>query len=341
MTDWIVRRWARYGHERLYAETPGGTALGYLDVKTGLFHSDDVSNLPLLERAIADHLAMKSRPAPVARADAEAASESPVPSTAVPPADVPSATAAAAPVPASAPVAELSADPGPAPRPAQVPDVIAPLAPEQQQAAGWEDISGARPGAAARERAIAERQAAPVRTVLARLLGVKTDERAWRIGADGEEAVAAQLAKLGPTWRLLHAVRVGDRGSDIDHVVIGPGGVFTVNAKHHPKTSVWVGGDTFMVNGQRVPYIRNSRHEARRAARLLTEHTGFPVAVTGIVAVMGAHNGFTIKEQPHDGAVVVVQRKRISQYLLGLGARLSVREVEAIFDVARRSTTWQ
>ena len=28
MVQWVVRRWARYGHERLYAETPGGTALG-------------------------------------------------------------------------------------------------------------------------------------------------------------------------------------------------------------------------------------------------------------------------------------------------------------------------
>lgn len=57
MTDWIVRRWARYGHERLYAETPGGTALGYLDLKTGRYHSDDLNNLPLLEKAIGDHLA--------------------------------------------------------------------------------------------------------------------------------------------------------------------------------------------------------------------------------------------------------------------------------------------
>jgi len=57
VTDWIVRRWARYGHERLYAETPGGTALGYLDLKTGRYHSDDLSNLPLLEKAIGDHLA--------------------------------------------------------------------------------------------------------------------------------------------------------------------------------------------------------------------------------------------------------------------------------------------
>jgi hypothetical protein len=134
---------------------------------------------------------------------------------------------------------------------------------------------------------------------------------------------------------------VRERGSEIDHVVIGPAGVFTLNAKHHPRTSVWVGGDTFMVNGQQVPCIRNSWHEVRRAARLLTEQAGFPVAVTGLIAVMGAHNGLTVKEQPKGGAVVVVQRKRLSQHLSNLPATLTPREIDAVYEVARRSTTWR
>jgi hypothetical protein len=154
-------------------------------------------------------------------------------------------------------------------------------------------------------------------------------------------AVAAQLAKLGPEWRVLHSIEVGDRGSDIDHVVIGPGGVLTMNAKNHPNTNIWVGGDTFMINGQRVPYIRNSRHEAKRAARLLTEQVGCPVIVLGVIAVMGAQRGFKIKQQPEDGAVVIVQRRRIAQYVQGLPRRLTDREIEAIHDVARRSTTWR
>lgn len=143
------------------------------------------------------------------------------------------------------------------------------------------DLAGRRPGQAVREQAVALRQAAPVRTLVARVLGVHTDERAYRIGADGEEAVAARLARLGPAWRVLHAVPVGRGDSDIGHVVIGPGGVFTVNAKHHPDANVWVGGNTFLVNGHRQPYVRNGRHEAQRASRLLTARTGFPVLVTG------------------------------------------------------------
>jgi hypothetical protein len=235
VTAWIVHRWARYGHERLYAETPGGTALGYLDVKTGRYHSDDVTNLPLLEKAVSDHLAALQPAAPPA-------------------------------VPA-APEQMVNAE---APGPVVQPTPSQPAASEPAQPE-WTDISGTRAGAAAREQALAERAAqGRTRHLVARLVGARTEERAWRIGADGEQAVAAQLTRLGPSWRVLHAVRVGDHGSDIDHVVIGPAGVFTVNAKHHPNTSIWVGGDTFMVNSQRVPYVRNSRHEARRAARRLS-----------------------------------------------------------------------
>jgi hypothetical protein len=305
VTEWIVRRWARYGHERLYAETPAGTALGYLDVKTGRYHSDDLSSLPLLEKAIGDHLATQQiavQPAPEQVAEPEAA-------------------------PAVEVVAAVVEEPTSAEAPA---------------AAEWVDISGTRAGSAAREQAIAARAAqGRFKGFLARAFDVKTDERAWRIGADGEEAVAAQIAKLGPEWRVLHAVRVGERGSDIDHVLIGPPGVFTVNTKHHPNSSVWIGGDTFMINGQRVPYIRNSRHEASRAARLLTEQVGFPVDAVGVIAVMGAHKGFTVKKQPEDGAVIVVPRKRLSQYLRKLSTRLQPREIDAIYDVARRSTTWR
>jgi hypothetical protein len=299
VTDWNIRRWKRYGHDRVYAETPGGTTLGYLDLKTNRLHADDVSNLPILQAAIAEHLATTAAP----EMNAEHRPEE---------TGMREATGFAQALPSP------------------------PAVPPSQ----WVDLSQTRAGAAAREQANAAREAAPFRTALARLLGVKTEERAWRIGADGEQAVAAQLAKLGPGWHVLHAVRVGENGSDIDLIVIGLGGVFTVNAKHHPNGNIWVAGETFMVNGQRTQYIRNSRHEAKRAGRLLSEHVGYPVSATGIIAVMGAQRGFTIKEQPADRSVVVLKRKKISHFLAEEPIRLTPEQVNALFDIARRSTTW-
>lgn len=125
-------------------------------------------------------------------------------------------------------------------------------------------------GAAARAERDRVNREAPVLNFVVRLLGVKTDEGAWRVGANGEEKVARELAKLGPGWHNLHAVEVGDRGSDIDHVVIGPPGVITINTKCHPRGKAWVGERMIMISGQKTDYLRNSRFEAKRAGKLLS-----------------------------------------------------------------------
>jgi hypothetical protein len=216
--------------------------------------------------------------------------------------------------------------------PASVPTVS--LLPDQ-------DLALTAPGAAARMQAVAKREAAPIHTFVARALRVKTDERSWRIGADAEEEVARRLDGLGPHWRVLHAIPVGDRDSDIDHLVIGPAGVFTINTKHHPDANVWVRGDTFKVNGQNQHYVRNSRHEAQRAARLLSAKALFDVEARGIIAVMGASHGFTVKEQPADGAVTVVTRRALAKHLTGMPDLLGWPSIERIYEVARHLATWQ
>ncbi|MGQ0845456.1 MAG: nuclease-related domain-containing protein [Sporichthyaceae bacterium] len=223
----------------------------------------------------------------------------------------------------------------------QVPTGIAPSIPRQStghaEERPWHDLAENRPGAAAHAQAVAAREAAPTRTLLARLIGVHTDERAWRLGARGERRVAAQLARLGPAWRVLHAVEVGDRGSDIDHVLVGPGGVFTLNAKHHPGARMWVRGDDVGVNGRRVPYVRNSRHEAARAARLLSEACRFPVVVTGVVVPIAIAD-LDVSRAPDD--VLVIPRGALVRGLRRLPTVLEPATVEYVYDRARRSDTW-
>lgn len=205
----------------------------------------------------------------------------------------------------------------------------------------WLDLATNSAGASARAQARLAREAALVKTFLARALCVHTDERAWRIGADGEEKVASQLAravKKDQRWRILHAVPVGDRGSDIDHIVIGPGGVFTINTKHHPGATIWAGGNTFHVNGSRQYYVRNSRHEATRAARLLASVCGFGVHFKGLIVTV--NTGRLTVKAPADG-VRVVDCRQLAAWLGRLGDVLSPTAVDAIYAAARRSMTWR
>lgn len=202
----------------------------------------------------------------------------------------------------------------------------------------WVDLAANKPGAEARAQATALKEAAPFRTFLARAFNVKTDERAWRIGADGEKEVARQLRKLGPQWRVIHAIPVGNRGSDIDHLVIGPTGVFTINTKTHPDARIWVHGDTIKVNGHNQPYVRNARHEAERAGRLLTRETGISTTVRGIVVFYGVRGGFTIKSQPED--VHVTTRREVAAWIRNRQRWLTDERIDTLYEAARRSTTW-
>lgn len=200
------------------------------------------------------------------------------------------------------------------------------------------DLASNVAGAAARAQRDAVNAEAPVRNLLARVLGVKTDERNWRIGAKGEQKIGRELTTLGPAWRVLHAIPVGDRGSDIDHLVIGPGGVYTLNAKCHPGGKAWIGERVVLVNGHRTDYLRNARFEARRTAKLLTSALHRPVDVQPVIVFVDLA-GITVKQQPDD--VHVITRRRVAAWFQGRPAILSAADIDTIYDVARLTRTWQ
>lgn len=321
--------WRRYGHDRLYVNLDD-RALGFRDMKTGTDHAEDGVDMTMLTALIEMHLPADqpaSEPVPVTDLDSGLTDRE------------------AAAVVAGARTSETT-EPAPVKR---VRQPAAPVDPISDPEPAWTDLALNRPGQAARERATEEwetrKAEKPVRAFLGRVLDVHTDERSWRIGADGEEAVGSLLDKMcrkDSRWRVLHSVPVGERGSDIDHLVIGPGGVFTINAKHHPKAKVWVGKDSLRVNGHTQPYIRNSRFEAKRATRLLTETCGFDVRVDALIVMFGVED-MTIKTEPgeRDGSTVYVKYRRQSiRWLTKQPTVLIDSHIEAIYEQARRSTTW-
>ncbi len=205
------------------------------------------------------------------------------------------------------------------------------------------DLEGARsdlanngPGQAVRTNAIAAERT-PVTPLRARVRRVQSDEPAWRMGEKVEQLVAADIGKLGERWHVLQAVPIGAEVSDINHLVIGPAGVLSLNAKHHRNAAVWVGGDVVMVNGYRQPDVRNSRLEAERVGRLLSTCCGLPVVAAGVVVSVNARS-VTIWDQPED--VHIIDRRRLPQWLLSLPTMLDRARVDRIFDAARQSSTW-
>ncbi len=321
MSELTETRWTRYGKDRVYVRTADGLDVGHVDLIAQCHVVKDLA----YEVAMNDCLA---RWCPAAEpADGTGLGDIPSPSApleASSPIGVLLTPSAVSPLTADAlleptqhadsdPIADLKVD---APR-----DLVANVA-----------------GAAVRAKRNEVNAQAPVLNLFARVLGVKTEERAWRVGAKGEEKVAAELARLGDGWHRLHAIEVGERGSDIDHVVIGPPGVFTLNAKRHPHGKAWVGERAIMINGQRTDYLRNSRFEGKRAAELLSRACDCNVVVTPVIVFVDL-DVFNVKQLPSD--VHVTTRKRLLDWFRSLPPTLAPDDVEMIFTQARQSTTWQ
>jgi hypothetical protein len=57
--------------------------------------------------------------------------------------------------------------------------------------------------------------------------------QAWQRGAVGEEIMAERLKDLPDTWRVLHDRRIPGSRANIDHIAIGPTGVWVIDAKRY------------------------------------------------------------------------------------------------------------
>jgi hypothetical protein len=288
-----VRRWKRYGKDRLYVRGPDGEAVGWVDLLSGRRTVSDPTNEAAFSATVDDWYLETTQ-----CRDASTAKHRPTPAL--------------------------------TPRPAE---------PRSHDLTTHVAGQGVRLQATRELAAMKERSR--VGTVIARTFDAKTEERSWRIGAEGEETVGRRLDSLtNQGWHVLHAVPVGKQGSDIDHVLVGPGGVFTVNTKNHPGGRVWVASHAIRVNGHPVRYLPKSRHEGERAHQLLSRAAGFAVPVQPVLILLTGTliPNVTIKQRPE--GVWILDRMDVPSAFRRTRNTLSAADVGAIFNAARQCTTW-
>lgn len=90
-------------------------------------------------------------------------------------------------------------------------------------------------------------------------------------GAEGERVTAAVLDRLpGEEWTVIHDVRwPGRRFANVDHVVIGPSGVFVVDSKNW-SGRIEVRDQVLRQNGyKREPAVAGAAEAALAVARLV------------------------------------------------------------------------
>jgi Nuclease-related domain len=157
------------------------------------------------------------------------------------------------------------------------------------------------------------------------------DAVAWRRGAAGERRTARLLAALERHgWAVLHDLAVPRSQANIDHLVIGPGGVFVIDSKRY-RGRLQLDGSGRLRHGSYplAPALRAVSFEADQAARVLTDPD---VVVVPVMAVHGAQVPWG--KVVMDGVPVVAARRLLSM-LRQLPAVLGPERVAVLADQAR------
>ncbi|MGY1578502.1 nuclease-related domain-containing protein [Streptomyces sp. MN13] len=185
-------------------------------------------------------------------------------------------------------------------------------------------------------RKIRELQPNPVLRLLDRF-SPESEIRSWSDGLTGERITGRRLDRLrGHGWYTLHAIQWAS-GADIDHLAIGPAGVFSINSKRHRGKSVWYGDAAITVNGVVQRHIAISQSEARRASRVLSRRCGVELVVRPVISVVHAAK---LRVKNADPPVLVLVAEHLDRVLSGLTPVLSSDQVAHIYEVARDARTW-
>jgi len=112
------------------------------------------------------------------------------------------------------------------------------------------------------------------------------ETRAWQRGAIGEQRTGRVLGDLERRgWRVLHDLAVPGSRANLDHLVIGPTGVFLVDSKQYRgRLQLTADGTLWYGRHPLTLVLRTVRFEADRASQLLAVPD---VPVAPVVAVHG------------------------------------------------------
>lgn len=163
------------------------------------------------------------------------------------------------------------------------------------------------------------------------LAAAEQQAHAWAAGAEGERLVAAELDTLEPYgWHVLHDVHwPGRPRANLDHVLVGPGGVVVVDSKN------W-SGDVEVRNGLLRANGYGKSHECEAVATEVAAVAAFlepqyRSLASGVLCLVQQD----VASTPSEG-ITIVGRSTVAQFCMSRPTVLGLAEVAAIAGHLRR-----
>lgn len=178
-------------------------------------------------------------------------------------------------------------------------------------------------------------------------LKIMDELRAIKAGLEGELATAQLLSPLlAEGWKLFHDIP-GKRGN-IDHVMVGPNGIFAIESKYRSKRRSQKGKESALVeyDGKRLRFasgayetlaLEQAQATGGELAQALRGRLGHDVQVTPVVSLPGWFVRYT--SRPDQKSVGVVNPKShgwFRQRPLSVTPELQVRVCAALSEMSVR-----
>lgn len=167
------------------------------------------------------------------------------------------------------------------------------------------------------------------------ILAPSQREVSWRKGTEGEQAVARALDEL-PSSRALHDRRIPGSRANIDHILVAPTGVWTIDAKNYTgKLETRRRGQELWVKGRnRSKLLEQARRQAAVVGDVLSGAGVSAVPIRPALCFLGV--AWPLLFTPREaGDVVLISPRRLSRLAVG-SPGLSARQIEQVAVVLDR-----
>jgi Nuclease-related domain len=157
------------------------------------------------------------------------------------------------------------------------------------------------------------------------------DTLAWRRGAAGERRTARLLAPLERRgWAVLHDLAIPGTPANLDHLVIGPGGVLVIDSKQY-RGRLRLDGYGMVWHGRHllVSALRKVLWQADQADEVLG------VADVQVAAIIAVHGAAVPGGLLQAEGVTIVPARRVPDLLQALPPMLGPERVAWLADRAR------
>jgi hypothetical protein len=166
----------------------------------------------------------------------------------------------------------------------------------------------------------------------------------WQRGIEGEEMVESVLSALDDSYLLINDVRLYPKWGNIDHILLGPTGIFVIETKHYRTKIIYDGHKWYSTHPTKRRYPKHQikdpvvqvRRNATSLKNFLKRCAGRDVEVIPILVFSHPNVKLAIKSSP---SCQIMKINELTGFIRKQSSKIYKKnELQAICDTILKNT---